>query len=301
MFDLIIIGGGMAGMTSAIYALRESKKVLVLEKESIGGQITQSPKVQNYPSFAEISGSELADKTFEQMLALGAEFEVEDVQKIEKENKIFKVTTDYNTYQAKAIVLATGMKHRTLGLAEEEKFVGRGVYYCAICDGPFFAGQEVSVIGGGNSALQFAIMLSGYCSKVHMFVRSSACSGEQALVDKVKNTSNIEIVYGVSAVALNGDDTLASITFKRVDGSTFEHETKAVFVAVGQVPNNKMFENLVELDKYGYVVADENCKTSCDGVFAAGDCRVKSVRQVATAIGDGATAATFACRYIDLN
>ena len=301
MFDLIIIGGGMAGMTSAIYALRENKKVLVLEKESIGGQITQSPKVQNYPSFAEISGSELADKTFEQMIALGVDFEVEDVQKIEKQDKIFKVTTDYNTYQAKAVVLATGMKHRTLGLAEEERFVGRGVYYCAICDGPFFAGQEVSVIGGGNSALQYAIMLSGYCSKVHMFVRSQTCSGEQALIDKVQNTPNIEIVYGASAVALNGEDTLSSITFKCVDGSTFEHATKAVFVAVGQVPNNKMFENLVELDKYGYIIADENCKTSCDGIFAAGDCRVKSVRQVATAIGDGATAATFACRYIDLN
>lgn len=301
MFDLIIIGGGMAGMTSAIYALRENKKVLILEKESIGGQITQSPKVQNYPSFAEISGSELADKTFEQMLALGAEFEVEDVQKIEKGSDFFTITTDYNTYQAKAVVLATGMKHRTLGLAEEGKFVGKGVYYCAICDGPFFAGQEVSVIGGGNSALQYAIMLSGYCSKVCMFVRSSACSGEQALIDKVKSISNIEIVYGVSAVALNGTDTLDSITFKRRDGSTFEHKTKAVFVAVGQVPNNKMFENVVELDKYGYIVADENCKTSCDGIYAAGDCRVKSVRQVATAVGDGATAATFACRYIDLN
>jgi len=301
MFDLIIIGGGMAGMTSAIYALRENKKVLVLEKESIGGQITQSPKVQNYPSFAEISGSELADKTFDQMLALGAEFEVEDVQKIEKEGKLFKVTTDYNTYQAKAIVLATGMKHRTLGLAGEENLVGRGVYYCAICDGPFFAGQEVAVIGGGNSALQYAIMLSGYCSKVNVFVRSANFVGEQALIEKVKNTPNIEVTYQASSIALNGEDALESITFKRADGSMFEHRTKAVFVAVGQVPNNKMFENLVVLDKYGYIITDENGKTSCDGVYAAGDCRVKAIRQVATAVGDGATAATFACRYIDLN
>ena len=291
----------MAGMTSAIYALRENKKVLVIEKESIGGQITQSPNVQNYPSFNQISGSELADKTFEQMMALGAEFEVENVEKIEKKENVFVVKTDYNTYESKAVVLATGLKNRPLGLENEQKFVGNGVYFCAICDGPFFAGKPVSVIGGGNTALQFAIMLSNYCSEVNMFVRSSDFSGEKALAEKVKQTKNINVEFGCSSIALNGNEKLESITFERKDGTTFENKTEAVFVAVGQIPNNKEFENLVELDRYGYIVGDENCKTSCEGVFVAGDCRQKSVRQVATAVGDGATAATFACRYIDIN
>ena len=291
----------MAGMTSAIYALRENKKVLVIEKESIGGQITQSPKVQNYPSFSEISGSELADKTFEQMMMLGAEFEVENVEKIEKKENIFVVKTDYNTYETKTVVLATGLKHRQLGLENEEKFVGNGVYYCAICDGPFFAGKEVSLIGGGNTALQFAIMLSNYCSRVNVFVLADEFSGEKALIKKVLETKKINVEFGCKSIALNGNEKLESITFKRKNGTTFENKTEAVFVAVGQIPNNKEFENLVDLDEYGFIMGDDCCKTSCEGVFVAGDCRQKPVRQVATAVGDGATAATFACKYIDLN
>lgn len=302
MFDLIVIGGGMAGMTSAIYALREKKTVLVIERESIGGQITQSPKVQNYPTYTEISGSELADKAFEHMTALGGEFEVENVEKIEKENDIFTIKTDYNTYQAKAVVVATGLKHRMLDLDEEEKYIGRGIYYCAICDGPFFAGQEVAVIGGGNSALQYAIMLSSYCSKVHMFVWENDFTGEKALVDKVRATQNIEATFGVKSTKLNGTDKLESVEFEKIaDGSKFLYNANAVFVAVGQEPKNDIFAKLVDLDVYGYIVTDEKCQTTCEGMFAAGDCRQKTVRQVATAVGDGAIAGTFACRYIDMN
>ncbi len=301
MFDIIVIGSGMAGMTSAIYALREKKSVLVIEKESIGGQITQSPNVQNYPSFSQISGNELADKTFEQMSALGAEFEVENVEKIEKVGDRFVVKTDYASHEAKAVIIASGLKHRTLGLENEDRFVGKGVYYCAICDGPFYAGKEVSVIGGGNSGMQFAIMLANYCSKVNIFVSGNKFSGEKALEEKILQKKNIQAFYGCRSTKLNGKDSLESITFRKTDGTEFEHKTNAVFVAVGQIPNNKIFKNLVEIDERGFIVADDCCKTSCEGVFAAGDCRQKAVRQVATAVGDGATAGTFACKYIDMN
>ena len=287
-------------MTSAIYALRENKKVLILEREAIGGQITQSPKVQNYPSFTEISGSELSDKTFEQISLLGADFEVENVESVQKINGVFVVKTDYNTYESKALVVATGLKHRTLDIANEEEFVGRGIYYCAICDGPFFAGKDVCVIGGGNSALQYAVMLSSYCKNVHMFVRSEL-KGERTLIEKVLKTQNIQVEYGASPVALNGNQTLESVTFKKKDGAEFNFETNAVFVAIGQVPCNQIFSELVELDGYGFIVANEKCETKCEGLFVAGDCRQKSVRQVATAVGDGAVAGTGACRYIDLN
>lgn len=301
MLDIIIIGSGMAGMTAAIYALRNNKKVLLLEKESIGGQITQSPKVENFPSITQISGSDLADRTFEQVSALGGEIEVENVESINKDGDIFVVKTDYNTYQAKAVIIATGLKHRKLNLENEERFIGHGIYYCAICDGPFFAGKEVDLIGDANSALQYALMLSGYCSKVNIFTLFDKFFGEKTLVDEVKSTKNIEIFHNYKSVELSGGENLESITFEKEDGSRVVHKTNAVFVAIGQIPNNNNFANLVKLDDAGYILADENGKTSCEGVFVAGDCRKKSVRQVTTAIGDGAIAATSACKYLDLN
>jgi len=301
MLDIIIIGSGMAGMTAAIYALRNNKKVLLLEKESIGGQITQSPKVENFPSITQISGSDLADRTFEQVSALGGEIEVESVESIKKDGDIFVVKTDYNTYQAKAVIIATGLKHRKLNLENEERFIGHGIYYCAICDGPFFAGKEVDLIGDANSALQYALMLSGYCSKVNIFTLFDKFFGEKTLVDEVKSTKNIEIFHNYKSVELSGGENLESITFEKEDGSRVVHKTNAVFIAIGQIPNNNNFANLVKLDDAGYILADENGKTSCEGVFVAGDCRKKSVRQVTTAIGDGAIAATSACKYLDLN
>ena len=299
MFDVIIIGGGVAGMTAALYCLRNNKKVLLLEKETIGGQIAKSPKIENYPTHKEISGSELADQLFEQISSLGVEFELERVEKLEKKDNVFSVTTDYNTYQSKSVIIATGAKPRVLGIESEEKFIGNGVYYCAICDGPFFAGKEVTLIGDANSALQYALMLSSYCSKVHMFTLFDSFFGEQALQDKVRSTSNIEITHNTQAIALNGAESLESITFKRTDGSTFSHQTNALFVAIGQVPDNKDFENLAGLDKYGYIDADERCLTATEGLFVAGDCRTKQIRQVTTAIADGAISATNACKYLN--
>lgn len=298
MLDLIIIGGGMAGMTASLYALRNNKKVLILEKESVGGQIAKSPKVENYPTKKEISGTELADEVFEQITDLGVQFELENVFDIKKENNIFVVKTDYNTYEAKSVIIATGAKPRTLNLENEENLVGHGVYYCAICDGPFFAGKDVTLIGDANSAMQYAIMLSSYCLKVHIFTLFDKFFGEKSLQDVVLSTPNIEIKHNVSAIKLNGKTELESITFQNKDGSTFEHKTNALFVAIGQVPDNKVFEKLVDLDKSGYIISNETCSTKTPGLFVAGDCRTKEIRQVTTAIGDGAVAATNACKYL---
>lgn len=299
MIDLIVIGGGVAGMTAALYSLRNNKSVLLLEQEGIGGQIAKSPKVENYPTKKVISGSELADELFEQITDLGVQFELEVVKEIKKENNIFVVTTDYNQYQAKAVIIATGAKPRQLGLEGEEKFIGNGIYYCAICDGPFFAGQEVTLIGDANSALQYAIMLSSYCKKVNMITLFDRFFGETTLQEQVRSIPNIEITHSAKAIKLNGSDKLESIIFERPDGSTFEHKTNATFVAIGQLPDNKVFEELVDLDKTGYVIADERCLTKTPGLFVAGDCRTKEVRQVTTAIADGAVAATVACKHIN--
>ena len=298
MFDIIIIGGGMAGMTAALYALRNNKKVLVLEKESIGGQIAQSPKVENYPTVKSITGTELADELFEQISALNVDFELEDVLKVEKEDNIFIVTTNYNTYTAKAVIVATGAKHRKLGIENEDKFIGKGIYYCAICDGPFFAGEEVTLIGDANSALQYALMLAGYCKKVHMITLFDRFFGEKSLQDVVLNTKNIEITNNLKAVKLIGEDKLEGVVFEKKDKSAVTYKTNAVFVAIGQVPDNKIFEKLVDLDKSGYIISNESCETKTSGLFVAGDCRTKEVRQVTTAMGDGAIAATKACKYL---
>lgn len=285
-------------MTASLYALRNDKKVLILERESVGGQIAQSPKVENYPTKKSVAGAELADEVFEQITALGVDFELENVMSVTKQDNIFNITTDYNNYQAKAVILATGVKHRTLGIEKESVLIGKGVYYCAICDGPFFAGQEVSLIGDANSALQYALMLAGYCKQVNMFTLFDKFFGEKALVDAVKKTPNIKITHNMKAVDLVGDESLEAIIFENKDGERVEHKTKAVFVAIGQIPDNKQYEALVDIDKAGYIMADESCQTKTAGLFVAGDCRTKEVRQVATAVSDGAVAAMKACKYL---
>lgn len=286
-------------MTAALYSLRNNRKVLLIEKETIGGQIAKSPKVENYPTYKEISGSELADGLFEQISALGVEFELENVEKITKDNDVFTVTTDYNSYQSKSVIIATGAKPRMLGLDREDEFIGKGIFYCAICDGPFYAGKEVTLIGDANSALQYALMLSSYCSKVHMFTLFDKFFGEKTLQDKVRATANIDITHNCKAVKLDGKNELESITFEKPDGSLLQHKTNAVFVAIGQLPDNKVFEDYAQLDKIGYVFADERCHTKTDGLFVAGDCRTKEVRQVTTAMSDGAVAATAANKYLN--
>lgn len=301
MYDIIIIGGGVSGMTSALYSLRAGKKVLILEGDSIGGQIAQSPKVENYPTRKQISGAKLSDEMFEQISELGVEFELDTVQTIEQNDGIFTITGEFDKYESKAVIIANGVKHRKLNLPNEEKFIGHGVYYCAICDGPFFAGKEVTLIGDGNTALQYALMLSGVCSKVNLVIMFDKFFGDDNLVKAVEERTNIAIIKNTKTVELIGDTELKSIKFERSDKTTFEISGTPLFVAIGQVPDNSKFENLAKLDKDGYFDSDETTTTKTPGLFVAGDTRRKLVRQVATAVGDGAIAATQACNYLNTN
>lgn len=299
MTDIIVVGGGMAGMTSALYALRNNRSVKVFERESFGGQIAKSPRVENYPTEKTITGAELSDKLFEQITELGAEFELEDVTKIEKSGKIFKVITNYHTFECKSVIIASGVKPRLLNIENEKRLLGKGVYYCAICDGPFYAGKDVTLIGDANSALQYALMLAGFCKSVHICTLFDRFFGEQMLQDAVRRTPNVTITHNVSATKFNGEDKLTSITFKNTKtGEVYDEKTEAVFVAIGQVPDNKVFANLVDLDSAGYIISDENCKTKTDGLFVVGDCRTKAIRQVTTAVSDGAVAGTSASLYL---
>jgi len=301
MYDLIVIGAGAAGMTSALYALRNSKTVLVLESESLGGQIANSPRLENYPSIKEISGEQFAENLYDQITAHGADLEIEKVVAIEKLGEgNFKVKTEYNEYFSKSVVIASGVKHKHLRTkSDREDLVGKGVYYCAICDGAFYKGQEVAVIGDANTALQYSLLLASYCKKVYIYTLFDKFFGDKAHVKALMSKDNIEWRPNTSVTDFIGEDELKAIEYKDADGNIKTHELPAVFVAIGQVPDNKAFENLVDIDKMGYIIADESCKTKTEGLYVAGDCRTKAVRQVATAVSDGAIAATNACLYIE--
>ena len=301
MYDLIVIGAGAAGMTSALYALRNGKKVLVLESESLGGQIANSPRLENYPSIKEISGEQFADNLFEQITFHGADVEIEKVVNIEKtEDKIFNITTEFHSYQSKSVIIASGVKHKHLRTkSNRDDLVGRGVYYCAICDGPFYKGKEVAIIGDANTALQYSLLLSSYCSKVYVYTLFDKFFGDASLVKALRAKENIEVRPNTSVIDFIGENELTAIEYKDKDGNILRHEIPAVFVAIGQVPDNKAFTNVVDLDENGYIIADESCKTKTEGLFVAGDCRTKAVRQVSTAIADGAIAATNASIYLE--
>lgn len=298
MYDIIVIGGGMAGMTACLYALRNGKKTLLIENNSIGGQIAQSPKVENYPTIPQISGLDLSAKTFDQIESLGVEFECDSIKSISKDNNVFSCVGEFGEYKSKSVIIANGVKHRKLNLPNEEKFLGKGVYYCALCDGPFYAGKEVTLIGDGNTALQYALLLSDICSKVNLIIMFDKFFGDEQLVNAVEKKENIHIIKNAKTIALEGKDGLEKIIFENIDKSIFEISSTPLFVAIGQIPDNKKFANLADLDNYGYFLSDENCQTKTPGLFVAGDTRAKSVRQVATAISDGAVSATNACNYL---
>ncbi len=301
MYDIIVIGAGAAGMTSALYALRNSKTVLVIEGDSMGGQVAMSPRIENYPSIKEISGESFADNLFDQITALGAEVEFDKVTGVEKlEDKTFKVTTEYGEFFSKAVILATGVKHKHLRTkSNRDDLVGKGVYYCAICDGPFYKDREVIVIGDANTALQYSLLLSNYCKKVYIYTLFDKFFGDKAHVKALLAKNNVEWRPQTSVIDFIGEKELKAIEYKDKDGNVLTHEIPAVFIAIGQVPDNKAFTNIVDLDNMGYIIADESCKTKTEGVFVAGDCRTKAIRQVATAVGDGAIAATNACLYLE--
>ena len=302
MTDIIVIGGGPAGMTAALYALRNGKSVLVLEKHGFGGQITYSPKVENWPGTAQMSGNEYADAFVEQILAQGAEVDLAEALKVEDHGDRKTVYTDDGSqHDAKAVVIATGVKHRMLGLPGENELVGEGISFCAVCDGDFYSGQTVCVAGGGNSALQEAILLAGKCEKVIMLQDLPEFTGEKKLQDILFSRPNVEKRTGVKITVLNTEDgALRSVTVEPQGGGVPENVAcDGLFVAIGLIPENGAFENLADLNKWGYFDSGETCDTKTPGVFVAGDCRSKTIRQLTTAAADGAVAALAACRYID--
>jgi thioredoxin reductase (NADPH) len=296
--DILIIGGGPAAMTAALYSLRAGKKVKLLEKENFGGQIADSPRVENFPSIKVVSGLDFANNLFEQITSLGADFDLDEAKSLTKEGDLFTVQGNFGQYQAPAVILATGVKHRHLGIPGESELTGHGVSYCAVCDGPFYTGKDVLVIGDANSALQYAIMLAGYCKSVTLVTLFDRFFADEVLVKGLLSLKNVTIYHEWNALHFNGTDKLTSVSFE----NTKTHEKKdfvceGAFIAIGQVPDNERFGNLVELKK-GYIVTDESMATKTPGLYAAGDCRDKKIRQLTTAANDGAIASISAANYL---
>lgn len=318
VYDIVIIGAGTAGLSAAIYGVRAGKRVLVLEEKAYGGQIINTPEVENYPGIAKISGFEFATNLYNQAKGLGATVKFERAVEIKSQEaattgikavddgtltelttvtgKVNVVITDSGEYICKSVIIATGAKNRPLGVDREKELIGAGISYCATCDGMFFRGKDVAVVGGGNTALEDAHFLSNYCNKVYVIHRRDQFRGESRLVDRIKSKSNVELVLSSKVVELLGADSIEGIVVENtIDGKSSQIACQGVFVAIGQMPDNERFKNVVSLDQYGYIVAGEDCKTSCEGIYAAGDCRTKTVRQLTTAAADGAVAAIAAC------
>ena len=299
MYDILIIGGGPAGLTAATYACRAGKSVLVIEKAAFGGQINWSPRVENYPGFVSVSGNELGDKLLEQAMSQGAEVELEEITRLDRVDGVWRAACEAGAfYEGKAVILAAGAKPRMLGVAREEELVGSGVGYCAVCDGAFYKGKAVAVNGGGNSALQDALLLSESCSKVYLIHRRDSFRGEQKLVDALKERANVEFVLNASVTELLGEEDLSGIVVEQ-DGQRREIAVEGLFVAIGHRPDLEAFAPWLNRDAAGYADAGEDCLTPTEGLFVAGDCRKKAVRQLTTAAADGAVAALAACRWLD--
>ncbi|MCR5047695.1 MAG: FAD-dependent oxidoreductase [Saccharofermentans sp.] len=298
MYDVAIVGAGTAGLTAAIYARRAGTSVTVFESEAPGGQIINTPEIDNFPGLPGVSGYEYANKLFEQAQALGAEFVFDKVKVAEGSlEEGFRLTGEYGTVcEAKTVIIASGVKRREMGLAGEQEFTGRGISYCATCDGAFFKGKTAAVFGGGNTAVEDAIYLAGICKKVYIIHRRNQFRADQALVDELLAHDNVETKLCFTVSGIRGEDKLTGVELTNIDGSREELTTDALFVAIGLIPENGVFKDIAELDEAGYVVAGENCETSTPGVFAAGDCRTKDVRQLVTAAADGAVAAVAASR-----
>lgn len=302
MHDIIIIGAGPAGLTAAIYARRASKSVLILEKSSFGGQMTFSPRIENYPGFVSVSGTELADALVEQALSQGAEVELEEVSSITVNPDGTKtIKTDCGEHAARAVIIATGAKHRLLGAKGETDYIGNGISFCAVCDGAFHAGRNIAVIGGGNSALQEALLLADLCNSVTVIQNLESFTGETRLVEQLNAKPNVKAIFGTTVSEFYGENgELKGLIAKRVsDGSESRLDFDGVFVAIGLAPDTELASGVAERDRFGYIVSDEKCLTATDGIFVAGDCRTKSVRQIATAVADGASSALAAVNYLD--
>ncbi len=299
MYDIIIIGAGPAGMTASIYAKRSNKNVLVFEASSPGGQIINALKIDNYPASPGISGYEYATNLYNQTKDLGVEFKFEKVDNIVNHEDYKEVITSKNSYKCKSIIIATGSKNRLLDIPLEKEFVGKGVSYCATCDGAFFKGQDVCVVGGVNSAIESALYLSSLASKVYLIHKNSDFKADESLINELKNKDNIEYVLNSKVVKINGNDKLESITVMNDDGKEYDINISGLFISVGRSPQNDFIKNLIDVDEFGYVKSKEDCHTNIDGIFVAGDNRTKELRQLVTACSDGAVAATEAIKYVN--
>ncbi|MBR4291446.1 MAG: FAD-dependent oxidoreductase [Oscillospiraceae bacterium] len=300
MHDIIIVGGGPAGLTSAVYGLRAGKTVLIIEKNGFGGQIAYSPKVENIPGTISISGAEFADKLTEQAMNLGADVELETVIRVENGDTKKVYTEEGSCFEGKTVILAVGVKHRMLGLPHEEELVGNGLSFCAVCDGAFYAGLDVAMIGGGNSALQEALLLSEVCRKVTVVQNLPFFTGEKKLADALTAKDNVEVCFKtVVTEYLSENGTLTGLRIRSENGDEQVLKLDGAFLAVGLAPENDAFASLADLNDWGYFASGEDCATKTPGIYVAGDCRSKAIRQVTTAAGDGAVAAMAACRYLD--
>ena len=299
MYDIIIVGAGPAGLTAAIYGRRALKSVLVLEALSYGGQIINTLDIENYPAAAHISGFDFATNLYNQVKELGAEVKFEKVTNITDMGDIKKVATAKNEYETKTIILATGADNRKLGLENEDSLIGKGISYCATCDGNFFKGKDVAVVGGGNTALEDTLYLTDLVNKVYLIHRRDEFRGDPTIVEKLKEKNNVEFIYNSNVTKLISNDKLEAIEVTNKDGSKKEISVSGLFVAIGKVPENENFKNLISLDDSGYIIASEDCHTNIEGIFVAGDNRVKELRQLVTATSDGAIAATEAVKYIN--
>lgn len=302
MYDIGIIGGGTAGMTAAIYGQRAGKKTIILEGGVFGGQITSSPNVENYPGIVSVSGSEFSMNLLDQAVKLGAETAMERVTGIRDEGDRKVIEASGKEYPCRSVILATGVTHRHLGVPNEERLTGAGVSYCATCDGMFFRGRDVAVVGGGSTALQDAEFLSNYCRKVYVIHRRDEFRGENSIVKRLEEKENVEFILRATVKEIIGDQAVERLIINsKKTGKEFKLDVSGVFIAVGQIPKNEVFSDAVKLDANGFILAAEDCVTSHPGIFAAGDCRTKGVRQLTTAAADGAVAALAACKYIGEN
>lgn len=299
IYDSIIIGGGPAGMTAALYLLRAGKKPLIVEKEAFGGQIAESPKLENFPSVKSISGMDFSSNLFDQIMDLGAEFELEECLSVAKENGLFEVTTNYGKHLGKTVIVCAGCKHRKLGLEDEARLTGKGISYCAVCDGAFYNGKDVLLIGDANTALQYTVMLAETCRKVTLVTLFDRFFADEILIKKLEGIENLEVHHNLNATKFLGDDSLTGVVFENTKThEVVQFDCDGCFVAIGQVPANEPYANLVDLEK-GFIKTDETMATKTPGLFAAGDCRVKGTRQVITATSDAAIAAMSAVSLLN--
>ena len=298
MYDIVIIGAGVAGLTAGIYAKRANKTVLILEKKSYGGQIINAPNIENYPGEEHISGFDLATKLYNQNKSLGVDIFYEEAKNVKKENKEFIIETNKNTYRSKALIIATGTNNRKMNLTNEDNLIGKGISYCATCDGNFYKNKEVAVVGGGNTALEDALYLSNICKKVYLIHRRDKFRADSKTVEELSKKDNIEVILNSNVTNLIGNDHLEMIEVTSNDKKN-NLEVAGLFIAIGQIPESELLNGKIEIDESNYIISNENCHTNIEGAFVAGDVRQKNLRQLVTATSDGAIAATEAINYIN--